>query len=463
MQSIEKKNEKLATEPIAKLLLQMSLPTLLAQLVNLLYNIVDRMYVGRIKGSGSLALAGLGVTFPITILVSAFACLIGMGGASRMAIALGDKDNEKAEKILGNCTTMLLILGVVLPLIFLPFQEVILKTFGATEEILPYSSQYITIYLAGTIFVQISFGLNMFITNQGFANISMMTTCIGAILNIILDPILIFGFDLGVRGAAIATIISQAISAIWVLHFLTSKKATLSIKASSMRLSWSILGPVIALGISPFVMQATECLIQLTFNKGMVKYGNVSYVALMSILFSVTQVIWMPLQGFAQGAQPIIGYNYGAKDYERVKKTFGLLFKIAMGFSIIIIAVVEIFPGIFLGMFTDDVALIELGKPAMRIFLLGMSVMGAQSACQQTFLALGEAKISMFLALLRKVILLLPLALILPKLFGLGVWGLFLAEPISDFIAATTTTTLFFLRSRKLFQKDSNVIEMSEK
>lgn len=447
------KQNRLETEPIGKLILQLAIPTVLAQLVNLLYNIVDRIYVGRIPGEGSLALAGLGVTFPIILLVSAFASLAGMGGASRAAVCMGAKDNERAEKILGNSTMLLIVFAVVLAVVFIITKDPILLTFGASETTLPYASDYITIYLIGTVFVQIALGLNMFITNQGFSKTSMMTVCIGAIINIILDPIFIYGFNMGVKGAALATIMSQAVSCIWVLKFLTGKKTILKIKLKNLIPDWNIIGLILSLGVSPFIMQMTECLIQLTFNNGMLKYGNDLYVALMSILFSLTQLIWMPLQGFAQGSQPVVGYNYGAGRIDRVKKAFKVQFTISLAFSLVAIGIVELFPKVFMGLFTNDPELINIGVNTTRLFLAGMALMGAQSACQQTFLALGEAKISVFLACLRKVILLLPLALILPKIGGLGVWGLLLAEPVSDVIAATCTTTMFAIRSKKLLKK----------
>lgn len=443
---------KLETEPVGRLILRLAIPTVLAQLVNLLYNIVDRIYVGRIPETGSLSLAGLGVTFPIILLVSAFAMLAGMGGASRAAVSMGAKDNDKAEKILGNCTMLIIVFSVVLSVVFLLTKDWILLKFGASEATLPYASDYITIYLLGTFFVQISLGLNMFITNQGFAKTSMMTVCIGAVLNIALDPLFIYGFGMGVKGAALATIISQAVSCLWVLKFLTGRKTTLKIRLKNLKPDKTILLSVLSLGVSPFIMQVTECLIQLTFNNGMLKYGNDMYVALMSILFSLTQLIWMPLSGLSQGATPVIGYNYGAGRGDRVKRAFGVLFTINLAFSLAAIALVELFPQFFVGLFTNDPELINIGKNTTRLFLAGMAVMGAQSACQQTFLALGEAKISMFLACLRKVILLFPLALILPHIANSGVWGLLAAEPVSDVLAAACTTTMFYFRSKKLLK-----------
>lgn len=447
---MNKDNEVLATEPVVRLLFKLAIPTVIAQLVNLLYNMVDRVYVGRIPEVGTEALAGLGVTFPIVMLVAAFAGLAGMGGSSRAAIAMGKGESDKAEKYMGNATALLLFFSIVLTVVFQLTKNPILLMFGASEQTLPYASSYLTIYLIGTIFVQMALGLNTFITNQGFAKTSMATVCIGAVLNIILDPIFIFGLGLGVQGAALATIISQAVSAVWVLRFLTGKKTHLKLRLKNMLPNIRIIGSILALGVSPFIMQSTESLIQLIFNTGMKNYGNDMYVAVMSILFSIMQVVWLPMQGFAQGAQPIISYNYGAGNLERVKKCFRTLFVTCMAFSLGIVLLVELFPGMFMGIFSDNQELIQLGMPALRVFMAGMCLMGAQTACQQTFLALGESLVSMFLALLRKVILLMPLALLLPFVTGWGVWGLFIAEPISDVIAVSTTVVMFAVRSRKL-------------
>lgn len=444
-------NNVLGTESIGKLMLRLSIPTIAAQLVNLLYNIVDRMYVGRIEGIGSLALAGLGVTFPIIMLISAFAQLAGMG-APRASISMGAGNYKQAEKYLGNSTLLLVIFSVILSVVFFFTKDSILMIFGASENTLPYASEYISVYLIGTIFVQLTLGLNMFITNQGFTKTSMLTVCIGAVLNIILDPIFIFAFNMGVKGAALATIISQGVSCIWVLKFLTGKKTILKLKLSLLKPDKRIIISILTLGISPFVMQATECLIQLTFNKGMITYGNDMYVAIMSVLFSIMQLVWMPLSGFSQGVQPIISFNFGAKNIERVKKTFKMQFTASIIFSLVAVAMVELFPSVFLGLFTNDTELINQGSSALRLFMVGMSIMGAQNACQQTFIALGEAKTSMFLACLRKVILLFPLAIIIPMITGLGVWGLFLAEPISDVTAVCVTVTMFAFRSKKLLK-----------
>ena len=463
MAAAKEENRELAEAPITGLLLKLAIPTVIAQLVNLLYNMVDRIYVGRIPEVGTEALAGLGVTFPIVMLVSAASALSGMGGASRAAIAMGKGEHEKAEKYLGNATLVLILLAVVMTVVFQFTKDPILLAFGASEVTLPYASSYLGIYLFGTIFVQISLGLNMFITNQGFARTSMATVCIGAVLNIILDPVFIFGFRMGVQGAALATVISQAVSASWVLRFLTGKKSILKIKPAYMKPEGRIIGSMLALGVSPFIMQSTESLIQLIFNTGMQKYGNDTYVAVMSILFSIMQIVWLPIQGFAQGAQPIVSYNYGAGNMDRVKKCFRMLFIICISFSVGIVVLIELLPQMFIGIFTPDQAVITLGTPALRVFMLGMSLMGAQCACQQTFLALGESLISMFLALLRKVILLAPLALLLPVLTGWGVWGLFIAEPVSDVLAVCTTVTLFAARRRKLLKPGKLMLAQKEK
>lgn len=450
---MEKMN-RMESEPIGKLLFSLAVPTILAQIVNLLYNIVDRMYVGRIPDTGSIALAGLGVCFPIIMLVSAFAALIGMGGAPRAAIHMGKQDNKTAEKILGNCVSLLILVSLVLTVFFFITKEDILMMFGASKQTLPYANAYLSIYLIGTIFVQFALGLNAFITCQGFTKISMATVCIGAITNIILDPIFIYAFDMGVQGAALATIIAQAISAVWVFTFLCGKKTILKFKVFNMKLSWAIVVSIISLGISPFIMQSTECLVQLTFNTSMLHYGNDYYVALMSILFSVMQFVWLPLQGLAQGAQPIISYNYGARNIQRVKDTFKLLIKVDLSFSVIIVLIIELFPSLFVSIFTSDPNILEIGKNGMRIFMFGMALMGAQSACQQTFLALGESKISVFIAFLRKLILLIPLALILPKIGNLGTNGVLLSESISDALAAIITVILFYRKTGKLFRND---------
>ncbi len=445
---------RMETEPIGKLLFSLAVPTVLAQLVNLLYNIVDRIFVGRMAGVGDLALAGLGVSFPIIMLISAFAALIGMGGAPRASIHMGEKRNDKAEKVLGNCVSALTICAIILTIVFLWIKDPILLLFGASEKTLPYASDYLGIYLIGTIFVQFALGLNMFITSQGFAKTGMATVCIGAIINIILDPIFIFVFDMGVRGAALATILSQAVSALWVLYFLVGKRTILKIRKENLKLERTVMMPVLALGISPFVMQATECLVQLTFNKSIAYYGSDLYVTMMSILFSVMQFIWLPMQGFSQGAQPILSYNFGSGNYERVRKTFRLLFQALIVYSLLLVGSVELFPQFYIELFApDNAALMEIAVPGIRIFMFGMMFMGAQSACQQTFLALGEAKVSMFLAFLRKLILLLPLILLLLLFVKPGTTGVLLAEAVADILAVSVTVIIFSKRFPQILAK----------
>ena len=373
-----------------------------------------------------------------------------MGGAPKAGIAMGKKDYQQAEEILGNATLFIVLLSLCLCGIFFVVKEPILMMFGASETTLPYANQYLGIYLLGTISVQIALGLNQFISCQGFAKISMLTVLIGAISNIILDPILIYGFHMGVKGAALATIISQTISAIWVLLFLSGKKSLIRIRQQYLRFNPRILFPVLALGVSPFIMQSTECLVQLTFNTGMQKYGNDYYVGAMTILFSVTQMLFLPIQGLAQGATPIISFNYGARDSERVRQTFQLMFIASIVFSFCATSLILLFPRPFISLFSNDPEIIRIGSYGIRIYAFGFLIFGAQCACQQTFLALGQAKISMFLALLRKVILLIPLAIILPAIGSLGVNGLFIAEPISDILAVFTTVAMFALQFKKI-------------
>ena len=442
-------DQRLGTAPLVPLIFSLALPTALAQLVNMLYNIVDRIYVGHIPGSGSLALAGLGVTYPIIVLITAFSNLIGMGGAPRASVAMGRGDYKTAEKILGNCITLLIVLSVVLSVVFTIYGEPVLRAFGASENTLPYAMAYLRIYLMGTIFVQFTLGMTPFITNQGFAKTSMATTCIGAVCNIILDPVFIYGFNMGVEGAAIATILSQAVSAVWVLIFFTGKRSVLRIRKENLIPAGKTLALVLSLGVSPFLMTATECVIQLAFNTGAATYGGDSAVAIMSILFSVAQIANLPVQGFCQGAQPVVGFNFGAQKLARVRQAFKIMLAVSMGVTTVVVGAVEIAPQLFLGLFSSDAGLIALGTAPLRIYMLGYFFMGAQLACQQTFLGLGEAKISMFIALLRKVILLLPLSLVIPRVFGaLGLsqlLGLYLAEPISDIVSASTCTILFFV------------------
>ncbi len=457
---MDQQENKLGTQPVGKLLIQMSLPAITAQVINALYNIVDRIYIGHLPEVGSLALASLGVAFPLIMIISAFAALVGMGGAPRAAIALGAGRKDEAEKILGNSFSALGIMSVVLTVVFLLSSETLLTWFGATENSLPMAKEYFTIYVLGTISVQMALGLNTFISSQGFSTTSMLTVLIGAVSNIILDPILIYGFDMGVRGAAVATVISQTISAVWVLVFLTGKKTILKIKPQNMKLNKSILLPTLALGISPFIMQSTESLVQLTFNAQIKRYGGTEVdmlISAMSILLSCMQFFTLPIVGLTQGAQPIVSYNYGAKKIDRVKKAFRLLLTSAMIYTTTVWALTLLFPQVFIQLFSSDPALMEFAPKFLRIFMAGMLLLGAQFSCQQTFVSLGQAKVSMILALLRKIILLIPLALILPVIFGFN--GILFAEPVADILASLSTATVFFLMTRKLFSQKQGELE----
>ncbi|MEG1105854.1 MAG: MATE family efflux transporter [Eubacterium sp.] len=452
------KNVELETMPIGKLLFKLALPAIVAQMINALYNIVDRMYIGHIEGSGALALTGVGITFPIIMIISAFAALVGMGGSPLVAIRLGEKDRKGAEGILGNATMMILILSVVLTTLFLIFQRPLLMAFGASENTVEYAIQYLTIYLCGTIFVQITLGLNAFINTQGFAKIGMYTVLIGAVLNIVLDPIFIFVFGMGVRGAALATIISQAVSAIWVFNFLMGKKTTIKIRKPEMRLKKEYVFGIISLGISPFIMQSTESLLNITLNASLQSYGGDLAVGAMTIIGSISQMGLMPLMGLTQGGQPIISYNYGAKNFDRVRKAYKLMIVSSFALSMLIWGIVELFPSAVISIFTTDPELMNLTTWAIRIFMMCVGMMGLQTGCQQTFLSLGQAKISVFLAMLRKLILLIPLILIIPRVTGLGITGVFLAQPIADFFAVLTTVIVFMIQIKKIIPKENNKV-----
>ena len=456
-----KRENDLGRDPIGKLLLRLALPSVTAQLVNALYNIVDRMYIGHIEGVGDLALTGLGVCFPVLMFVSAISALVGMGGGSRAVVRMGEGKEDQANAILGNCTALLILLAVAATVFFQAVREPMLMLFGATQETIGYASDYLTIYLWGSIFVEISLGLNFFITAQGFSTMSMATVLIGAVTNIILDPILIFGFHMGVKGAALATITAQAVSAIWVLRFLTGKRTKLKLQRRFFRINPKILAPVVALGVSPFIMQSTESLVNIAFNSSLKAYGGTPAVGAMTICSSIMQVFFLLLQGIAQGAQPIIGFNYGSGQLDRVKKTYRLLLISALTFSCAACAVLELFPGVFVALFNDKPELVELAVWALRIYAAGMFMLGIQIACQQTFVALGQAKISLFLALLRKIILLLPLILLLPRFLDDKVFAVFLAEPAADILAALTTGIMFLWRFPRILERRSK--ELSEK
>ena len=449
------KENKLGTAPVGKLLLSLAIPCIAAQVVNLLYNIVDRIYIGHIPDIGATALTGVGVTFPVIMIISAFSALVGMGGAPRASIKMGQKDNDGAEKILGNCLALSIVLSVILMVIFEVFGRQLLMLFGASEQTIGYGWSYMAIYVLGTFFVTVTMGLNNFISTQGFAKTSMLTVIIGAVINIILDPVFIFVFNMGVQGAALATILSQGISCVWVLRFLTSKRTILKIRAKNIRLSREVLLPVIALGVSPFIMQSTESLLNICFNSSLQRYGGDLAVGAMTILSSIMQFFNLPIMGLAQGAQPIISYNYGARDKDRVQKAFRLLFISAVTFSTVFWLINMLAPTLLVSLFASTPELREYSAWALRIYLAAGFMMGVQNSCQQTFVAIGEAKISLFLALLRKIILLIPLIFILPLFLADKVFAVFLAEPIADFLAAATTFTCFKIKFKKVIAKIS--------
>lgn len=449
----ETKENELATAPVGKLLFRLALPTVCAQVVNLLYNIVDRLYIGRIPGEGARALTGMGVTFPIIILISAFAVLVGMGGAPRASIALGENDKDKAERTLGTCAATLVALSIVLTIAFLLWQKPLLMAFGASADTLPYGLDYLNIYVLGTVFVMCALGLNGFIIAQGNSSMAMKTVLIGAGLNVVLDPIFIFALGMGVRGAAIATVISQAVSAAWAVRFLVSAKSGIRLRREYLRLDWKLLAPALALGASPFIMQATESLLTVTFNVSLKKYGGDLAVGSMTILSSVAQILMMPLMGIAQGAQPILSYNLGARNTARMKQCVKYLICASFVFSAAVWLVVQLAPGMIAGMFSDNRELVQMAAWGLRIYLAVCFIQAFQQGFQQAFVSLGEAKISLFLALERKIILLIPLILILPRFFENKLFAVFLAEPIADFLAALTTTVLFSIRFRQIVRE----------
>lgn len=448
---MSQKQNDLGRDPIGPLLMRLALPTICAQVVNLLYSIVDRIYIGQLPDTA--ALTGMGVTFPVITLISAFAALIGMGGAPRASIAMGAGEHDKAERTLGSCTGALWILALVLTGAFLLWQEPLLMLFGASENTLPYAMDYLNIYVLGTIFVMTALGLNGFITAQGKSSVAMKTVLIGAGLNVVLDPVFIFVFGMGVRGAAVATVISQAVSALWVVRFLASPKSELRLRREHLKPRRELLLPAIALGAAPFVMQATESLLTITFNRSLLTYGGDLAVGAMTILVSVAQMIQMPLFGLAQGAQPILSYNYGAGRVDRMKQVVRYNILIAAVYAVAVWLLVMLSPEVIVRMFNHNPELVQLASWALRIYLAAGFVMAFQTGFQQSFVALGEAKISLFLALERKVILLIPLILILPQFMEDQLFAVFFAEPVADFLAAATTTVLFLLRFRKITRK----------
>lgn len=446
----KKKEADLGKDSLGPLLLKLALPAILAQIINVLYNMVDRMYIGHIPKVGPSALTGVGVTMPVIMAISAFAALVSMGGAPRASIMLGRGEHPKAEKILGNCTVMLVIMAIILTAVFLIWGEPILMVFGASEATIGYALDYMRIYALGTIFVQLALGLNAFINAQGYAKIGMITVAIGALCNIVLDPIFIFRMSMGVKGAALATIISQAISSIFVVYFLTSKRSGLRIKLDNLKLDFQVILPCLALGLSPFIMQFTESVISVCFNTSLLKYGGDIAVGSMTILTSVMQFSMLPLQGLTQGAQPIISFNYGAENIDRVKRAFKLLLKISLSYSMLLWAVAMFIPDTFIYIFTSHGELATYTRWAIRIYMAASGIFGIQIACQQTFIAIGNAKTSVFLAVLRKVLVLIPLIFILPMFIENQAFAVFLAEPIADTIAVSVTATLFYQTYKRL-------------
>lgn len=443
----------LVKEPIGKLLFRLAIPTVIAQMINMLYNIVDRIYIGHIPEVGALALTGVGVCMPLIMILSAFAALVGNGGAPRASILLGKGDTDSAEKIIGNCFTLQILISIVLTVIMIIGGRTFLLAFGASENTIEYAVNYFNIYAIGTIFVQLTLGMNMFITAQGFTKIGMYSVLIGAVINIVLDPIFIFACGFGVRGAALATILSQACSCIWVLHFLFGKKTTLRIKKENLGLMPKVFLPCLALGASLFIMQASESVISVCFNSSLLKYGGDVAVGAMTILTSVMQFAMLPLQGLGQGAQPIMSYNYGAKNPERVKGAFYLLLKASLVYSIVLWGFIMLFPQVFAGIFTTDAALLAFTKKALRIYLAAMFLFGIQISCQMAFNSLGKALCSIVVAVVRKFVLLIPLIYILPAFLADKTSAVYMAEPVADTMAVTFTAILFFFQFRKAMKE----------
>ena len=444
---INKYEERLGTERMLPLVFKMALPAVAAQFVNLLYSIVDRIYIGHIPGIGTDALAGVGVTTSLIILISSFSAIVGGGGAPLAAMALGQGDRSRAGKILGNGFVLLILFTLLTSFIAYTFMEPILLFTGASENTLEYAVDYLSIYLLGTIFVEISTGLNSFINAQGRPAIAMYSVLIGALLNIALDPIFIFWLDMGVKGAALATVFSQACSAAWVLSFLFSRRASLPLERRYIRLDRKIILAIFALGVSPFIMASTESLVGFVLNSSLKGFGDI-YISALTVLQSAMQFASVPLTGFAQGFVPIISYNYGHGDKQRVKDCVRIVMITMFSFNLVLMLFMILFPSVIASAFTSDERLIDTVRWTMPVFLGGMTIFGLQRACQNMFVALGQSRISIFIALLRKVILLIPLALILPHF--MGVTGVYAAEAISDATAAICCTLLFFWQFPKI-------------
>lgn len=446
---MQDKSEFLGTQPIGKLLLKLAMPTVAAQIINMLYNIVDRIYIGHMPGDGDLALTGLGICMPIILIVSAFAALISSGGAPRASIYMGQGDNDSAERMLGSCMALQIVISAVLTAVLLLFNRQLLMAFGGSSNTIDYAVSYMNIYAIGTIFVQLTLGMNAFITAQGYANVGMKTILIGAVLNIILDPVFIFALHMGVRGAALATIISQAVSCAWVFSFLGSDKGTLHVRKQYIRLDKRFIGPCVSLGIAPFIMQASESVLFVCFNSSLQRYGGDLAVGAMTILTSANNFAMLPLMGISQGAQPILSYNFGAGNKERVKKTFTLLIKCTMTYAAVLWLVIELFPRVFCGIFTPDETLLAYSARAIRVYCAALVLMGAQNACQITFISLGNAKASAIVAIMRKFVLLIPLIYIMPVFMADKAMAVYTAEPVADVLAVTFTLILFSFQFKK--------------
>ena len=446
----------MGTGSIKALMVQMAVPALVAQVVNLLYNIVDRIYIGHIPKIGGAALTGVGLFAPLLMLITAFAMLAGSGGAPRAAIAMGEGRKDHAELILGNCFTMLLLLALVLTPVLYGLAPWLTRLFGGSENTLPYALDYGRIYILGSVFVLIVMGLNPFITTQGFSKISMLTTVIGAVINIALDPLFIFVLDMGVRGAALATVLSQAVSALWILRFLTGPKTILKLKRSGQALKKQVVLPCLGLGVSSFVMLSTESILSVSFTSSLARYSGDVAVGAMTVLNSLNQLISMPLSGICQGGQPLISYNYGARKMERVREAFFCQFTVCVAYTGLFWCLAMAAPRLLAGIFTNDTALVDYAAWAIRLFLAACFSVGFQMSCQQAFVALGQAKTSLLMACLRKLILLIPLIFLLPLFFAAPAdkaMAVFLAEPVSDFLAALVTTCTFFRFFRRLRQE----------
>ena len=454
---MEKNNQYLGTEPLGKLLFKLAVPSVVAQIINMLYNIVDRIYIGHMAEGGSLALTGLGVCMPIIMVVSAFAALVSMGGAPRASIAMGRGDNSAAEYILGNCFVLQIIISAILTSVLLIWDRDLLLAFGASPDTIEFAVGYMDIYATGTIFVQLTLGMNAFITAQGFSKTSMYTVLIGAVSNIILDPVFIFGFDMGVQGAALATVISQCISCVWVLFFLSSEKTILKLKKENMHLEAKVILPCLALGLAAFIMQSSESVISVCFNTSLLKYGGDIAVGAMTILSSINMFAMLPLQGLGQGAQPIVSYNYGAKDAKRVRGAFRLLLKSSLIYATALWLIIMLLPQVFTSLFTTNAELAAFTQSAMRRYFAVMFMFGIQIACQMTFTAIGSAKSSIAVAVVRKFVLLLPLIYLMPALFPADkAMAVYLAEPAADFIAVTFTAILFSIQFKRAMDKLPN-------